>query len=277
MKKIDRLGWAGGTSFTAYGVRVGVRVNHPALLDTIQRYLPIGWKPSPVSVVERLYSLVHGGAAGAARPGVRRFNLLYGDITRLARTTDLDEMLERFEADLQLYVAEAARRRVFIHAGVVGWRGRAILIPGRSLSGKTTLVAELVRLGATYYSDEYAVMDRSGRVHPFAKPLQVREDASSARQKKYEVEEFGGRAGDRPLPVGLVVSSPYRKGARWRPRRLSAGQGMLELLANTVSARRDPGAALHALQQAAATATALKGVRGEAAEVARAILKRLEE
>jgi hypothetical protein len=261
-------------SLTAYGVRVGVRVNDAAMLDAIRSYLPVGWKPSPVSVVERLYSLIHGGAG--ERPGVRRFNLLYGDIVRLARTTDLEEMLEMFESDLQLHVAEAARRRVFIHAGVVGWKGRAILIPGRSLSGKTTLVAALVRLGATYYSDEYAVMDKSGRVHPFPKPLQIREGAST-KQTKHSVEEFGGRVGHRPLPVGLIISSRYRSGARWRPRPLSTGQGMLELLANTVSARRNPRAALSALQQAASGAQTLKGERGEAANAAHAILKRLEE
>jgi hypothetical protein len=31
-------------------------------------------------------------------------------------------------------------------------------------------VAELVRAGATYYSDEFAVLDSRGRVHPFPRP-----------------------------------------------------------------------------------------------------------
>ena len=45
---------------------------------------------------------------------------------------------------------------------IVTWgRGRAIVIPGRTFSGKSTLVAELVRAGATYYSDEYAVEDET--------------------------------------------------------------------------------------------------------------------
>ena len=53
------------------------------------------------------------------------------------------------------------------HAGVVGWRGRAIVIPGRSHAGKSTLVAELVRRGAVYYCDEFAVLHETGRVHPY--------------------------------------------------------------------------------------------------------------
>jgi len=83
-------------------------------------------------------------------------------------------VFEAFETDLQLYVAEMAPRRLFVHAGVVGWRGQAIIIPGRTFTGKTTLVAALVKAGATYYSDEYAVLDVRGRVHPYARPLGIR-------------------------------------------------------------------------------------------------------
>src|SRR4051795_2847365 len=38
-------------------------------------------------------------------------------------------------------IPDRSPRRVFIHAGVVGWNGGAILIPGASFSGKTRLVA----------------------------------------------------------------------------------------------------------------------------------------
>ena len=78
---------------------------------------------------------------------------------------NLDLILDTLESDLQLHVAEQARRRLFVHAGVVGWKGRAIVIPGRSFTGKTTLVAELVRAGASYYSDEYALIDSRGKIH----------------------------------------------------------------------------------------------------------------
>jgi hypothetical protein len=71
------------------------------------------------------------------------------------------------------------------------------------------------------------------------------------------------------------VVSEYRPGARWRPRRLSAGQGALALLAHTVSARRRPERALAALRQVVAVAPVLKGVRGEAKEVAGVILGEL--
>ena len=275
MKKIDRLGWAAGISFTSHGVRVGVRVNSPEALAVVQDYFPPGWKPSGSPVVERLYSLILGRGDEAGR-GARRFSLFYRDLTRLARTRDLEEALGLFESDLHLHVATEARRRVFVHAGVVGWKGRALLIPGRSRSGKTTLVAELVKAGAVYYSDEYAVLDARGRVHPYPRPLQIRA-AGTGRQSRHAVETLGGRAGRGPLPVGLVVVTRYRPGAKWRPRGLSAGQGVLELLAQTVSARNRPEQAFAALRQAAAGSVMLKGARGEAAELAGQLLRRMEE
>jgi hypothetical protein len=273
MEKIDRLGWAAGISFTIHGVRVGVRVNNAEALKLAAAYFPPGWKLSSSPVVERLYSLIVGGGGNdeGAR-GVRRFNLLYRDLSRITRTRNLEEALESFEADLQLHVATEARRRVFVHAGVVGWKGAAILVPGRSYTGKTTLVAELVKAGATYYSDEYAVLDARGRVHPFARPLQIRED-ETGKQKRYSVETFGGRAGKKPLPVKLVVMSRYKAGAKWRPRQLSAGQGVLEMLAQTASARTQPEKAFAALKAVVSHASILKSVRGEAQEMVDFLLR----
>ena len=69
-----------------------------------------------------------------------------------------------FDSLLRVAVGEYAVDRVFLHAGVVGWRGKAIIIPADSFKGKSTLVAELVRNGATYFSDEFAVVDANGLV-----------------------------------------------------------------------------------------------------------------
>src|SRR5438045_8281052 len=109
-------------------------------------------------------------------------------------------MFAPLESHLRLCVAELAKHRVFVHAGVVGWKGKAIVIPGRSYSGKSTLVSELVKAGATYYSDDYAVFDARGRVYPFPKPLEMR-DEGAFRQTKIGVEDFGGRNATKPIPV----------------------------------------------------------------------------
>ncbi|HWP42488.1 MAG TPA: hypothetical protein VNO14_04585 [Blastocatellia bacterium] len=269
---MDRLGWAAGFSLISYGVRIGVRVNDARLLDRIKEYLPPDWRPSKTNVVERIYSVIAGGPG--ARPGLHKLSILYGNAERLARSKELDDVLDSLESNIKRYIAEMARRRVFVHAGVVGWKGRAIVIPGRTFSGKTTLVAELVRAGATYYSDEYAVFDQRGLVHPYARPLAVRENGGY-KQTRRSVKELGGAAGARPLPVGMVVVSEYREGARWRPRQLTAGQGALALLNNTASIRRQPEEALSTLREVVSRAQVIKGARGEASEVAAALIESL--
>lgn len=274
MQKLDRLGWTDGITIRSYGVRVGIRVNDSSALERIKKLLPPEWKPATSPVVERLFSVFFGGVA--SKPNVRRFSLLYGGLEQLVRTFDDEQIYATLESNIRLRVAEAARRRLFVHAGAVGWKGQAIIIPGRSFSGKTTLVAELVRRGATYYSDEYAVLDAQGRVHPYLKPLSIRENGTQ-EQTDYSVEELGGKSGKRPLPVGVVVISDYKEGAFWRPRELSAGRGALELLAHSISARNQPGVALSTLHKVASAATVLKSKRGEARQVVDSILKRLDK
>jgi hypothetical protein len=272
MDSIDRLGWAAGISVSAYGVLAGIRVNDPAALDRLPDYLPYTWKISTMSTVEQLYSLILAPPQLDTR--IRRFNLLYGNALRLARSHEPEDVLQALASDLQLYVAENAPRRVFIHAGVGGWENQAILIPGRSFSGKSTLVAELVRAGAVYYSDEYAVVDDRGRVHPYPRPLTLRQDGKQTRRS---IADLGGLVGSKPLPVRLVLATEYRAGAHWRPRQLSPGRGVLELLAHAVPVRRRPQPVLETLQVVAEQARILKGPRGEAGQVAHCILGSLHE
>ena len=269
MAKLDRLGWADGITFSAYGVRVGLRVNDKAILKRVLTHLPPGARPSDVRVVDHLYSLT--GFANNSDGKVRRFNLGYWNLARFARTRSFEDLLDQFESHLQLTVAEYAPRRVFVHAGVVGFKGRAIVIPGMSFSGKSTLVAELLRAGASYYSDEYAVIDERGRVHPYARHLRIR-TAESGRVERVRPEQLGAVVGSKPLRVGLVVSTNFKGGARWRPRELTQGKAVLELLANTVSARSQPEMALSFLTKALESARILKGARGEASEIVDAIL-----
>ena len=262
MSKLDRLVWADGMSFTAFGVRVGVRVNSKATLKALATRLPPGAKPSNVRTTDHLYSMT--GFANASNGRVTRFNLGYWNLLRFARTRSFDDLIDQFESHVQLTVAEYAPRRVFVHAGVVEWKGKAILIPGLSFSGKSTLVAELLRAGATYYSDEYAVIDRNGRVLPYARKLRMR-SADSVRRMR--AKDFGADTGLKSLPIGLVITTRFKEGARWRPRELTRGKAVLELLANTVSARSQPQMALSFLTKAVATATSLKGTRGEARQI----------
>lgn len=286
MVKLDRLGWAAGLSFRAYGLTIGVRTNTATILDRLVPHLPYGWEPSDSPRVDILFSMLVGHTSEHATPTTpvrrvgpagkrRRFNLLYDGILLASRTLDLDELLERFESSVRLRVAENAKGRVFVHAGVVGWKGRAIVIPGRSFTGKTSLVAALVRAGATYLSDEYAVLDRRGRVFPYVKPLSLRL-GDDETQTHVSVEDLGGTAATGPLPVGHVIATQFVDGATWKPRVLSDGEAVLAMLAHTVPARRDPETVLDVLQRVAAKSTVVKGKRGDADATAAAILSRID-
>jgi hypothetical protein len=270
MERLDRLGWTAALAFEAYGVRFGIRVNQAQTLDRLVGLFPPGWRPLRTRVVDWLFSLWQGESQGR----VRKFNLLYAGVMRRARALDLEPVFDTLEADLRLTLAAHAQRRVFVHAGVVGWGDRAILLPGRSCSGKTTLVRELVRAGAVYYSDEFAVIDEKGRVHAFPKPLSIR---NGERIGRVPVEELGGVQGGRPLTAGAVVFTEHRPGARWRPARQSSATGLLELLRHAVPVRRRPEATLRALEKLLTRAVVLKGPRGEAAATARSLLDRAGE
>ncbi len=274
MQKLDRSVWAAGLCLVSYGVRVGVRANTPEALDLLIPLLPPFWKATTDPIVAEIYSFILGGEG--SRPNTRRFHLAYENAARLARTMELADALAAFEGQLHLFVADRARSRIFVHAGVVGWKGGAIVIPGRSFTGKSTLVAALVRAGATYYSDEYAVLDPKGRVHPYPRPLSLR-GPDGEPPRRLTADELGGRDATAPLPVGLVLDTAYRAGVKWRPRRLSPGLGLLSLLNNTVPARRRPKSALRTLRTTLEHAPVLKGARGDAEEVAGRILARMDE
>ena len=219
--------------------------------------------------MEGLYSLLVGGQS--QRKGTRNFNLLYLGAARLARTRELNDALDVLESHLQLLVAANSTEGLFIHAGVVGWQDRAILIPGRTFSGKTTLVAALIQAGATYYSDEYAVIDKKGQVWPYPRQLSLR-DQDGEHQRRCSPEELGGKIGVKPLPVGLVVITQYEAAARWQARELSPARAMLTLLDNTVAARAQPHDTMDRLQLIVSQAKTIKTKRGEAMEAVERIL-----
>lgn len=269
MQALDRCGWTAGIAFASHGVRIGVRTNEPAALDRVRECLPPGWQPLPSPEVDYLLSLWLGGTG--KRPGLWRDSVLYGESRLLGHSLDPGPLYEELEGDVHLQVAYFAEDRVFIHAGVVGWQGKAIVIPGLSRSGKSTLVAELVRSGAAYYSDEYAVLDEYGYVHPYPRRLSLRQPAGKPRRCR--AEELGGCAGVEPLPVGVVAVTTYRPGARWQPRPLSPGKATLELMFHAVPAERKPETVLRVLGAVTPQARKLGGLRGEAQEAAEMLLR----
>ena len=271
MDGLDRVAWADGASVTSFGAHVGLRTNDPATLPAMMETLPPGWEASSDAEVEHLYSVVSfvtkQGAAGA--PAEKAW-ILYDSWHHVVGPGPRDEILDALENAVRMKVAEFSPTRVFVHAGVVGWHGKAIVVPGKSFSGKSTLVAELTRAGAVYYSDEYAVFDDQGLVYPFLADASIRPPGDFAGRPIAPTTL--GEVGSEPIPLGTVVSTRYREDAAVELRPLSRAEGAMVLLANTVSARVAPERALPALRAAMTDASAVEGDRGEAREAVSAIL-----
>lgn len=174
-------------------------------------------------------------------------------------------------------IATEATEATFVHAGVVGWRGRAVLVPGRSRTGKSSLIAALVRRGAEYYSDEFAPIDSAGLVHAYARAPSPRRENGDF----WPPEEPGGETALRippgpPLAVGAILSTWFRPGAQWHPRLVRGTRGLLPIIDNMLVFRDQPKSALTAAKSIAGAVT-LSGPRPEADEVAPMILERIDQ
>src|SRR6185503_9154620 len=221
--------------FIAYGVRIDLRADCRALLDAFEQdpvrlHLPFGWRAVEDHEADDSVSVryeLRAGGSGRASPPCR----VYAGSDLIAEARRLTDAGRALAEHAERVVAERAPEHLFVHAGVVGFDGRAIVMPGASFAGKTTLVQAWLEAGATYYSDEFAVLDRAGRVHPFARPLVVRE-GPTALPRRVPAAALGAQTGTTPLPIGLVLVTSYRAGAHWRPRRLTTARTLIELMRN---------------------------------------------
>jgi hypothetical protein len=253
--------------FLAFGVHVTLRTDaigvFGGLIDSDRELLP-GWR--------RTSGKEDGIAASYDLRTSNRPPQAYELFSENERIAVGDEaaMLRSFVRHAELLVAERSPDYLFVHAGVVGWGGRAVLMPGHSMAGKTTLVRTFLDAGATYYSDEYAVLDREGRVHPYPRPLSIRCRSEEPRgDVRYERPPAPR---ERPaLAVALILATSYC-GSRWRPRRLTAAWSVIELMRHTVAARGTPAHSMPILNRTTVAAHAFAGPRGEAPDlVAKAI------
>lgn len=162
-----------------------------------------------------------------------------------------------------------------LHAGVVLWNGRALLLPGASHAGKSSLVAELLRRGATYFSDEYALIDANGRVHPHPRPLLVRN--GGPEQYPMLAGEYNAPVGDAPARIGWVIELQYRPEERFSAAPITQSEALLALLRNTPHALEETPDLVDTLRCAVTEAACYSGCRGEAAQAVDEILRLIED
>jgi hypothetical protein len=158
-----------------------------------------------------------------------------------------------------------------VHAGAVLLGERALLLPGITHAGKSSLVAELLRRGATYFSDEYALIDSEGLVHPYPRPLLLRN--GSPQQFPMLPEECNASTGYTTAPVGWILSLEYLPDCAWSVAKVPQSEGLLTLLRNTPHILAESPDLVNVFQRAVAGATCYEGCRTEAAEAVSTIMR----
>ncbi|BBH17070.1 hypothetical protein Back2_13570 [Nocardioides baekrokdamisoli] len=175
--------------------------------------------------------------------------------------------------ELEFWVAEHATEAVFIHAGVVAVNGAALLLPGMSRVGKSSLVAALLRHGASYGSDEYALLTPDGLVHAYPRRLVMRTPEGLHR---VDATDLGASSVMEPARIHAIADLTFEDGSDWAVAPISRSAAAMRLLDNAVAARRRPYEVLAAVTDAVATApVTVAGRRGDADSAAIRLLEML--
>jgi hypothetical protein len=171
-------------------------------------------------------------------------------------TQDPAELAPFVKFEVLRHAILARDHLLHLHAAAVVCRGKLVVIPAASGSGKTLLAARLVFSGSEYFSDEVVLLDRqTGRARPAPVSLCVKESGLDAlasyfpelpllpvlrRQDGVSVRYLPppaaalSRDRERAEPPALVVFRRYVENARTRVRTLPRAQAFMRLLENRV-------------------------------------------
>jgi len=176
----------------------------------------------------------------------------------------------------------------FVHAAVVVWKGDAIVLPGLSRAGKSTLALALLLEGARYLSDELLAYTRAGRAEPLPRALKIRDECAGYFPEL--AGRFVGRGEGRFLtfdalpaevvapstPVGAIVVPRWVAGARNRPEPISRGEALLALAAASLNFGTHRELSLDWLAELAGERTTFALEWSEPRAASRALLAELE-
>lgn len=121
----------------------------------------------------------------------------------------LDLAIELVRSRIHRHINSIHPETTFLQADTVRWtNGRAILIVGPSISGKTTLAKALIRAGGELWSEHFAVLTNESTILPFPRP---------------DIASEG-------IPVGAIIRAPFRPNAVWEPKSMTAGESVLRMM-----------------------------------------------
>jgi hypothetical protein len=244
----------------AFGLVVAIDSDAPDLFGLLEPQLP-SFPEEPGASTPHLSYRVKVLAGGGV-------TVVRGRRT-IATVPDVPAASAILVGDLQSAMARRAANWTFVHSGVVAIDGQVLLLPGPSYAGKSTLVAALLGAGASYGSDEFAVIDPAGRVHPYSRSLVLRTPV-----RRLRADELGGVVVTDCLPVAAVLFTEFVPDADFDMSPISSAEVALRLLQHCLGVRGRPVETMAALQAVAIDAKGFIGCRGDADLAAAALMAR---
>jgi hypothetical protein len=141
-----------------------------------------------------------------------------------------------------------APKLYYVHAGVVAVGGQAIVLPGLSRAGKSTLVLGLIEQGAQLLSDELLAFDPVSRLaRVFPRAIKIRDacvgyfptlsahfhGAGEGRFLAFEGLPFALISA--PAPVAAIVVPTWTGSGREELEPISAGRALLDLAGSSLN------------------------------------------
>jgi HprK-related kinase A len=161
----------------------------------------------------------------------------------------IDQAMPLFEWGLNWCVTSHAHQFVIIHAGIVARDDRAILMPGASGVGKSSLTAALCARGWRLLSDELALIDLAdGMAYPMPRPISVKNAAITSLGAFWPEMRVGCRVretrkgelallrppeasvaeADRPARIARIIFPAYDRAQAARAEPVTPGRAFIE-------------------------------------------------
>jgi hypothetical protein len=206
MTELDRLGWAVEGSFEFDGAHIGIRTTSERFWGWLERALA-GHRSTETSLP--VYSVVTGEGAGKGSMAKERYHILYKGTIAIARTRDMDTLVQTFRSDLEGYLFEDRDDAIFADMNVVSRGGINALLPASIVPFIGTLGhRRLDRTGLTFPAEMAVALEPgTGRVVPIPRKVDLAEGwrdllaetfPPNGRDPRVVVEE--------PTRVDVVVS-----------------------------------------------------------------------
>jgi len=197
-------------------------------------YAPLRSEPAPDALVAR------------CTPCAAGFRLEVDGRAPLERADEV-EALRTLNHELLQALMRRRPEHYYVHAAVLEHGGRALVLPGLSRAGKSTLALALVLAGARYLSDELLCLARDGRALAVPRAPKLRDECvayfpglaaacvgtGEGRFVPFEALPAGTLGA--PAPVGTIAVPRWTPDGDDRARALGRGEALLALTRSSLN------------------------------------------